>query len=96
MGRSFFLRELLLQFLQFFFGLRMIGMLFEELQKNGLGLLPVAFDGIDARQIQIGLVVRGRYANRLFKTAFRFLRALCTQVENPKVVECFRIRRSGS
>jgi hypothetical protein len=61
--RKIFASTLLLQLLQFFLGLGMIGELFEELQEYGFGFFAIAFDGIDARQIQIGLVVGRRSLN---------------------------------
>ena len=55
--------ELLLQLLQFFFGLCMIGMLLEELQKYGFRFFTLALEGVNARQVQISLVIRGRQSN---------------------------------
>ena len=55
--------ELLLQLFQFFFGLRMIGMLLEQLHKYGFRLFSLALDGINACQVQISLVIRRRKSN---------------------------------
>src|SRR2546429_486285 len=68
-------------------------MLREELLKNCLGFFAVAHDDIDARQIQIRLVIRRRYANRFFEAANGFCSAPRTEIENPQVVQCFGISR---
>src|SRR5277367_3474829 len=64
-------------------------MLFEKFKEDGASLIGSAFQGVDPREIQIGLIKGGRDADALFETCDRLIPPLRAQVKHSEVVQGF-------
>src|SRR5581483_2523196 len=86
---------LALKLLKHFLGFRMLRVLLEQLEKNISSLPAVALDGIDAREIQIGLVKNRGHPDALLESGDSFVAVIGPEKQDPQIVECFRIDRTG-
>src|SRR5579863_7916518 len=66
-------------------------MLFQELVKNGSGFFAIAFDGIDAGQVQIRLIEARSNANAFFECSHRLVASARAQIQHPEIIERFRV-----
>src|ERR1700674_227063 len=71
-------------------------MLFQYVEKNSARFPGIAFEGIEPREIQVGLIESWRNTDGFLKAFLRFFLALRSQIENTEVVEGFGVSGAGS
>lgn len=79
------------ELLQLFFGLAMAGMLFEKIEKDSAGFFGIAFEIVEASEIQIRLIECGCDADRFLEAVFRLSLAVSAEIEDAEIIEGFRI-----
>ena len=66
-------------------------MLFQQIEQNGARLVAIAFQAVDARQVQIRLIEAGRHADAFLELRHRIVPAAGSQIQDAEVVQRLRI-----
>ena len=82
------------ELLQSLLCLLVIGTLLEQLEKDRARLFVVSLDFIDFGEIKVRLVILRCKANRLLEAVDCFLAAVCSQIEDAKIVEGLWVGRA--
>ena len=73
----------------------MIGMLLQQIEQYAASLVARAFQGIDARQIEIGLVESGRHLNAFLEALDGLISTLRDEVQDAQIIQRLGIHRAG-
>ena len=83
-----------MQLIERLLSLRVTGMLFEQIEQHGAGLIAIAFQAVNARQIQVRLIEAGRDADAFFELRHGIVPPAGSQIQDAEVVQ--RLRISGA